>query len=235
MVRPATPIRTLARRRLDASIHRIIVVERGEPSHRHRLRARDKNLDSSALSYVQLTLNCVDCHKHVRTVQITRSTFGAAIQDGRACQPASPCSLGSLLAHLFGKCDFLNRSYRAWRGNRGYARTEPARRLRDIQVALRDAFDSACRQLEDYVRRRRGSVKALETAPHARVSKLFPREGYGFLSTPDGREIYFHRHGVLHGAFDRLEVGTEVSFVEAAGKQGPQASTVKLVGRHGHL
>jgi cold shock CspA family protein/ribosome-associated translation inhibitor RaiA len=105
---------------------------------------------------------------------------------------------------------------------------------RDIQVALRDAFDSARRQLEDYVRCRRGAVKALETAPHARVSKLFPQEGYGFLETPDGREIYFHRHSVLHEAFDRLNVGAEVTFVEEAGKKGPQASTVKPVGRHGH-
>jgi cold shock CspA family protein/ribosome-associated translation inhibitor RaiA len=106
---------------------------------------------------------------------------------------------------------------------------------RDIQVALRDAFDSARRQLEDYVRRRRGSVKALETAPHARVTKLFPEEGYGFLETPDGREIYFHRHSVLHEGFDRLRLGTEVAFVEEAGKKGPQASTVRPVGRHHHL
>jgi cold shock CspA family protein/ribosome-associated translation inhibitor RaiA len=106
---------------------------------------------------------------------------------------------------------------------------------RNIQVALRDAFDSARRRLEDYVRRRRGAVKVLETTPHARVSKLFPDEGYGFLSTPDGREIYFHRHSVLHEAFDRLEIGTEVTFVEKTGKKEPQASTVKLVGKHGHL
>jgi cold shock CspA family protein/ribosome-associated translation inhibitor RaiA len=105
---------------------------------------------------------------------------------------------------------------------------------RDIQVALRDAFDSARRQLEDYTRRRRGTVKALETAPHARVSKLCPKEDYGFLQTPDGREIYFHRHSVLHEGFDDLRIGTEVAFVEEEGKKGPQASTVKPVGTHGH-
>jgi cold shock CspA family protein/ribosome-associated translation inhibitor RaiA len=106
---------------------------------------------------------------------------------------------------------------------------------RDIRAAVRDAFDSARRRLEDYVRRRQGAVKALETAPHARVSKLFPDEGYGFLSTPDGREIYFHRHGVLHEGFDHLQIGTEVAFVEEEGKKGPQASTVRPVGRHHHL
>lgn len=105
---------------------------------------------------------------------------------------------------------------------------------RDVQVALRDAFDAARRQLEDYLRRRRGYVKTLETAPHARVSKLCPKEEYGFLQTPDGRDIYFHRHSVLNEAFDRLQPGTEVAFIEEAGNKGPQASTVKLVGRHHH-
>jgi len=106
---------------------------------------------------------------------------------------------------------------------------------RDLQIALRDAFDSACRKLEDYVRRSRGFVKALETTPHARVSKLFADEGYGFLSTSDGREIYFHCHSVLHDGFKDLQIGTEVTFVEEEGNKGPQASTVKPVGKHHHL
>lgn len=105
---------------------------------------------------------------------------------------------------------------------------------RDIEVAIRDAFDAAYRQLEDYVRRRRGSIKQLATAPHGRVSRMFPEAGYGFIETSDGREIYFHRHSVLHEGFDDLQEGAEVSFVEEAGKKGLQASTVKIVGRHGH-
>jgi hypothetical protein len=28
--------------------------------------AKQKNLDAAALAYVQLTLNCIECHKHVR-------------------------------------------------------------------------------------------------------------------------------------------------------------------------
>jgi len=106
---------------------------------------------------------------------------------------------------------------------------------RDIHIALRDAFDTASRLLEDYARRKRLDVKTLETAPHAKVSKLVPEEGYGFLKTLDGREIYFHKNSVLHDAFDRLNIGTEVAFVEELGKKGPQASTVKVVGKHGHL
>jgi cold shock CspA family protein len=74
-------------------------------------------------------------------------------------------------------------------------------------------------------------VKAHETSPHARVAKLFPEEGYGFLETPDGREVYFHRNSVKDSGFDRLEIGTEVRFAEESGEQGPQASAVIIVGK----
>jgi hypothetical protein len=33
--------------------------------------AKDKNLDGAALSYVELTLTCVKCHKHVRGIRDT--------------------------------------------------------------------------------------------------------------------------------------------------------------------
>ncbi len=102
----------------------------------------------------------------------------------------------------------------------------------DLYVAIREAFDAIRRRLEDYARRQRGSVKAHEAFPQARVSKLFPEEGYGFLETPDGSEIYFHRNSVLGEGFDRLEIGAEVRFVEEMGEQGPQASTVTVVGKH---
>jgi cold shock CspA family protein len=104
---------------------------------------------------------------------------------------------------------------------------------REISVAIRDAFDSAARQVEDYVRRQRGAVKTHVGTPHGKVSKLLPDEDFGFLTTPEGREIYFHRNCVLNNAFDRLVIGTEVAYSEEAGEKGPQATTVKLVGRHG--
>lgn len=113
-------------------------------------------------------------------------------------------------------------------------RREPAAHgeYRDIDIAIRDAFDEARRQLEDRIRIVRGQVKTHEPIPHARVVRLMPEGGYGFLETPDGREIYFHEHSVLNGGFRALEVGAEVSFVEEQGETGPQASTVRAVGRH---
>jgi len=122
-------------------------------------------------------------------------------------------------------------------GGEVVATREPGehKEYKDIAIAIRDAFDSAGRQLEDHVRRQRGDVKARSRMAHARVSKLVPTEDYGFLATPEGREIFFHRNSVLNDAFDRLEVGMEVAFAEEEGDRGPQATTVKLVGRHGGL
>jgi cold shock CspA family protein/ribosome-associated translation inhibitor RaiA len=105
---------------------------------------------------------------------------------------------------------------------------------KDIEVAIRDAFNSAVRMLEDYARRRRGQAKVHHPLPHARVAKLFPEAHYGFLGTPEGREIYFHEDSVVEADFAHLQVGQEVTFVEQAGDKGPQASTVRPVGRHHH-
>jgi cold shock CspA family protein/ribosome-associated translation inhibitor RaiA len=98
---------------------------------------------------------------------------------------------------------------------------------KDVYVVIRDAFKEARRQLQDYARRTRGQTKIHEPMPAGRVSKLLPAEDYGFLETADGREIYFHRNSVLNRAFDRLKIGSNVSFIEERGERGAQASTVR--------
>lgn len=100
----------------------------------------------------------------------------------------------------------------------------------DVYVAIRDAFDAARRELQDYARRRRGQVKIREGSPVARVAKVFPERGYGFLETVDGRELYFHKNSVLEPGFEKISVGMEVSFAEEQGAEGPQASTVRIAG-----
>ena len=101
----------------------------------------------------------------------------------------------------------------------------------DVHFAIGDAFKRARRRLQDQVRRLQGHVKAHEMQPVGTVSKL--DDGFGFLRTSDGREIYFHRNSVLNDAFSRLQVGTRVTFAEEPGEKGPQASTVRLFGKHG--
>jgi ribosomal subunit interface protein len=101
----------------------------------------------------------------------------------------------------------------------------------DAYVAIRDAFNAARRRLQDHERRFEGKVKTHEAPPHGRVARLLPDEGYGFIETSDGREIYFHRNAVLNDGFGKLHAGAEVRFAEEEGEKGAQASTVHLVGK----
>jgi len=106
----------------------------------------------------------------------------------------------------------------------------------DAHVAVRDAFDAARRLLEDHVRRRRGEAKTHAVPDHGRVARLLPDRDCGFITTPGGEEIYFHRNSVAGDAYDKLEIGSEVRFVaqHAESAEGPQASTVVPLGKH-HL
>ena len=95
----------------------------------------------------------------------------------------------------------------------------------DMYVSIRDAFDAMRRQLQDYVRIRRGQVKRHDIHHPAIVARLLPDDDHGFLLTRDGREIYFHRNSV-DGDFDRLSAGMQVSYVEEYLTEGPQAKRV---------
>ncbi len=96
----------------------------------------------------------------------------------------------------------------------------------DLRVALRNAFDAADRQLRDYARKQAPDVAPPAAPPRARIIRLFPDDGYGFLQAEDGHEVYFHQNSVLAGAWDTLEVGMEVRYAEELGEKGPQASSV---------
>lgn len=95
----------------------------------------------------------------------------------------------------------------------------------DLTLAVRSAFREAKRQLQDHVRKLDARVKAHAEPPRGLVAALLP--DHGFIHTPDGRDVYFHERSVLRGAFARLHVGDAVRFVEEAGEEGPQASTVE--------
>lgn len=107
----------------------------------------------------------------------------------------------------------------------------------DVYVSLRDAFNAATRQLEDYVRRQRRDVKQHEHPVLGTITKLFREEGYGFLELDDGTDVYFHENSVLGLPFVQLHMGDEVRLVvaEGEGEKGPQASTVTATGKHSRL
>ena len=106
---------------------------------------------------------------------------------------------------------------------------EPDPERKHARVAIREAFDIARRRLQDYARRQRGTVKTAVRQARGRVSQLSPIDEYGYLEAEDGHEVYFQKSSVLKDAFDRLTIGSAVSFVEEPGEKGPQASTVTVV------
>jgi ribosome-associated translation inhibitor RaiA len=96
----------------------------------------------------------------------------------------------------------------------------------DVYKALRDAFDSAERQLLDYKRRLNGEVKPHETFFHGQVAQLNPERDCGFLLTNTGTQLYFHRNSVMEGSLEELAPGTAVHYVETSGDTGPTAAKV---------
>jgi cold shock CspA family protein/ribosome-associated translation inhibitor RaiA len=99
-----------------------------------------------------------------------------------------------------------------------------------FEEAIRDAFAAMKIEL-DKVRDKRASHDVRVTAPPERgvISKLFPDEGYGFISLDNGTEVYFHRNAVHDFTFEELEDGMAVSLNVEPGDKGPQASTVNPV------
>ena len=61
--------------------------------------------------------------------------------------------------------------------------------------------------------------------------RLVAEEGYGFIETSDGHELYFHRDNLVNNDFDKLAVGSEVRFLEDIGSEDLQAKRVST-GKH---
>jgi cold shock CspA family protein len=105
-------------------------------------------------------------------------------------------------------------------------------RFQRFEFAVNDAFNRAVRQLQDQVGRMHGKVKHHAESPTGVVKKIMLEDGYGFLESADGREIYFHRNSVLEPGFDSLQLGVRVNFKEEEGEEGPQASRVTPLSDH---
>lgn len=101
----------------------------------------------------------------------------------------------------------------------------------DLYVAIRDSFNAAKRRLEEFLEQQRREVKQHEESPQGKITSLFPDKGYGFVTKPDGSEVFFHQNSVLNREFTKLKVGMKVRFSEEQGAKGPQASSLTVVGR----
>jgi cold shock CspA family protein len=98
-----------------------------------------------------------------------------------------------------------------------------------VYAVMNNAFLAMEKKLTAFKEARRGHVKThISNIQTGQISKLNQEEGYGFISTPDEQEIYFHKNAVSKDQFLNLEIGSKVRFVLApeAGIDGPQASLV---------
>ena len=99
---------------------------------------------------------------------------------------------------------------------------------RNAYQALADAFHAMERRLATHTARQRHDVKHHEPREQTgTVVRLMVDEGYGFLTTDTGREVYFHENAVGGPGFEKLELGSVVRFQEEVGDEGPQASMVR--------
>jgi CspA family cold shock protein len=60
--------------------------------------------------------------------------------------------------------------------------------------------------------------------------KFFNNEkGYGFISRPDGEDVFVHYSNIEGDGYRSLEEGQEVEFEVGAGRKGEEAKSVRAI------
>ena len=102
-----------------------------------------------------------------------------------------------------------------------------AKRTRpDAGLALNEALDVFEREVRKLRDRRTKSREERPAGPPELgiVDRVMADEGYGFILTDGGEQVYFHRNALRSGlAFEKLTEGQRVGLDVEAGDQGPQA------------
>ena len=60
------------------------------------------------------------------------------------------------------------------------------------------------------------------------IRRLMRERGYGFITTEDGKDIFFHRTALRGLRLDSLKEGQSVEFEVETGPKGPRAVDVRL-------
>jgi cold shock protein len=61
-----------------------------------------------------------------------------------------------------------------------------------------------------------------------KIKKLTDK-GFGFIETPNGKDLFFHRSSLDGARFDELREGQKVKYDLGSGPKGPCAERVQLV------
>lgn len=89
-----------------------------------------------------------------------------------------------------------------------------------------DAFEREVRRMRER-RRTRRTERPAEPPLLGLIDRVLRDDGYGFILTDAGEQVYFHRNAVGAGLdFDSLEEGQRVGLNIEGGREGPQATVV---------
>lgn len=101
-----------------------------------------------------------------------------------------------------------------------------------VRSLLVEAFDVLSLNLKEILRKKRKGQKGMElggdTDKYGVIRKVSPLESYGFITTSDERDIYFHENALKNVNIDELTEGDAVFYGETVGDKGPQASWVRV-------
>lgn len=62
-----------------------------------------------------------------------------------------------------------------------------------------------------------------------KIKKVVRERGFGFISDTDGKEVFFHRSGLVEAQFDSLQEEQAVEFDIENSPKGPRAVNVRIV------
>jgi cold shock CspA family protein/ribosome-associated translation inhibitor RaiA len=102
----------------------------------------------------------------------------------------------------------------------------------NVRPLLVEAFDVLSLKLKEILRKKRKGQKGVDPSMEGdkvgTIRKVSPHESYGFITTPDERDIYFHENALKNVHIDDISEGDGVIYGETLGDKGPQASWVRM-------
>ena len=67
--------------------------------------------------------------------------------------------------------------------------------------------------------------------PAGTIKRVFKDRGYGFIRTPDGQEVFFHRTGLRNARLESLAEGDSVEVEVESSPKGPRAVNIEVAGK----
>ncbi|HEV3302547.1 MAG TPA: cold-shock protein, partial [Planctomycetaceae bacterium] len=71
-------------------------------------------------------------------------------------------------------------------------------------------------------------LKDLDRMPQGTIKKKTDK-GFGFITTENGTDLFFHSSNVDGSGYEGLREGQKVSYTEGRGPKGPRAENVRAI------